>query len=147
MRILLLLIMLQMAVAGLAQSQPEILIIDFVKIKNNKRAEAIFYYENNWKVYREIALKNGFIKSYRLLTVPADSTSGFDFLLMTEYADSSQLNLSEARFQQIIQTASPGGPKLLNDLKPGDFRQNLYFKKAATLFSGTAKKRKSIMKN
>lgn len=109
--------------------------IDFVKIKNNRRQEALFFYENNWKLYRDIAIKKGFIQSYRLLSTTADSIADFNLILITEYADSLQYKLSEERFQQIIKTTRPEGPKLLNELKPADFRQNVFFKQTETLFN------------
>ena len=130
------------------QSETTITTIDFEKNKNNKRQEALYFYENNWKVYRDIALKNDYIKSYKLLTTSADSTANFDLILITEYADSSQFKLNEERFQQIIKATRPDGPKLLNELKPNDFRQNLFFKKSETLFSAdkTKTKRKTKAK-
>lgn len=130
------------------QSETTITTIDFVKIKNNKRLEALFYYENNWKLYRDIALKNDYIRSYKLLTTSADTTANFDLILITEYADSSQFKSNEERFQQIIKSTRPEGPKLLNELKPNDFRQNVFFKKAETLFSvdKTKTKRKTKAK-
>ncbi|MEI6408188.1 MAG: hypothetical protein WCR52_02290 [Bacteroidota bacterium] len=130
------------------QTPTTITTIDFVKIKQNKRQEALFYYENNWKVYRDSALQKGYIESYKLLTTTADTTANFDLMLITTYSDSAQYKLNEARFQEIIKTTRPDGPKLLNALKPGDFRQNVFFKQAATLFSAeqTKAKRKTKQK-
>lgn len=108
------------------EAQNSITKIDFVKIKNDQRKEALFFYENNWNKYRGIALDKGYIKSYKLLTTHADSVANFDLMLITEYADSLQERLSEERFQQIIKATNPNGPTLLNDLKPNDFRQNLF---------------------
>ena len=116
-------------------SQRPISNIDFVKIKNNKRQEAIYFYENNWKVYRDIALGTGFIKSYKLLLAPADTITNFDLILITEYTDSLQLKLSEERFQKIIKETRPNGPQLLNEIKPSDFRQNIFSKQAETLLT------------
>lgn len=116
-------------------AQKTISTIDFIKIKNNKRQEAIYFYENNWKVYRDIALKRGFIKSYKFLAASPDTSLNFDFILITEYNDSLQMNLSEERFQQIIKDTRPGGPELLNEIKPKDFRENVMFMKTETLFS------------
>ncbi len=131
-----------------AQSETTITIIDFVKIKNNKRQETLFFYENNWKVYRDIALQSGYIKSYKLLTTSADSTANFDLILITEYTDSVQFRLSEERYQKIMKATRPDGPKLLNALKPADFRQNVFFKQTETLLSaeGTKQKRKNKAK-
>lgn len=117
------------------QSPRSVSIVDFVKINNGKINETVFYYENNWKVYRDIALERGYIKSYKLLTTSADSSSSFDLILITEYSDSLQFKLREERFLEIIKENRPQGPILLNDLKPNEFRQNLFFKQTETLFS------------
>jgi hypothetical protein len=117
-----------------AQTTLPISVVDFVKIKNGKEKEAIYFYENNWKVYRDMALKKGYIKSYKLLKTSADTLSNFDIILITEYADTLQLKLSEDRFRQIIKQVNPGGPKLLNEVKPVDFRQNLFSKQTTALF-------------
>jgi hypothetical protein len=65
MKNLILLALLLVAAMLPAQSQKSVFIMDFVKIKDNKRAEALFFYENNWKVYRDIALEEGYIKSLK----------------------------------------------------------------------------------
>ncbi len=129
-------------IANISFGQSSITTIDFVKIKHNKRAEALYFYENNWKVFRDIALKNDFIKSYKLLTTVADSAANFDLMLITEYADSTQYKLNEERFQQIIKATRPDGLKLLNELKPNDFRQIVFFKRTETLFSAESTKGK-----
>ena len=124
-----------------AQSPKFIQTMEFVKVKNDKHREATYFYENNWKVFRDIALENGFIQSYQLLTISADSIADFDFLLITAYSDSLQLKQSEERFQKIIKEVRPNGPRLLNGLKPNDFRQNLYSKEAKILFSAWTDKK------
>jgi hypothetical protein len=142
MRNLLLAALLLFANISFGQSETTITTFDFVKIKNNKRQEVLYFYENNWKVYRDIALKNDYIKSYKLLTTSADTTANFDLILLTEYADSTQFKLSEDRFQQIIKETRPDGPRLLNELKPNEFRQNLFFKQTETLFGADKAKTK-----
>jgi hypothetical protein len=124
------------------QIDKSISIMDFVQIKNGKRAETIFFYENNWKIYRDIAIERRLIKSYKLLATTKDSTTNFDLILITEYRDSLQFKASEDNFQKIIKETRPTGPKLLNDLKPNDFRQNVFLRQAETLFSGEDKKSK-----
>jgi len=99
-------------------------VIDFVKIKNNKREEALYFYNNNWKVYREIALKKGYISSYKMLLTRPGS-GGYDIMLITTYKDSIQQKNSEANFAEIIKAERPKGPKLLNDIKPVDFRETV----------------------
>jgi hypothetical protein len=117
------------------QTPSPISVIDFVKIKDEKIKEALYFYENNWRVYRAIALTKEYIKSYQLLTTAADSNANFDIILITEYSDSTQLKLSEKRFQEIIKDLRPTGPKLLNNVKPNDFRVNLFYKTAQEVFS------------
>ena len=95
----------------------------------------MYYYENNWKIYREEALKQNYIVSYKILKVPADSIANFDLMLITEYADSSQHALAEPRFQEIIKGIRPNGPIVLNDCKPNDFRQIVFTREAQALFS------------
>lgn len=123
-------------IAGFAFGQGKtVSSIDFVKVKDGKWAEAIFFYQNNWKVYREVALSRGYINSYAVMKSVPDSLRNFDLILVTEYADSTQLSLAEERFQKIIKEVNPSGPKLLNSYKPADFRINLFLKRTTTLFS------------
>ncbi|HYH14271.1 MAG TPA: hypothetical protein VD794_03570 [Flavisolibacter sp.] len=137
MRLFLLTALLSITLPSFGQSNNAILTMDFVKVKNGKHQEALYFYENNWKVYRDMAMQKGYIKSYRLVTTSVDSLANFDIILMTEYADSTQMNRSEARFQQIIKEVRPTGPKLLNELKPNDFRQNLFLRRAETIFQSS----------
>lgn len=139
MKILQLIVSLLILQQAAGQQNSSISIIDFVKIKNDKRQETIFYYENNWKRYRDSALDKGMIKSYRIYTTVPDSAAHFDLLLITEFKDSSQYALREENFQKIMGTANPDGPKLMNNRKPAEFRQNLFFKIARTLFEGERK--------
>jgi hypothetical protein len=117
-----------------ARPEPGVSVIDFVKIKGGKTAEALFYYENNWRVYREIMLRKGFIRGFRLLQVkgpPADH----DLLLITEYEDEAQFKLAEDRFQAVIRETNPAGPKLLNAIPPAEFRETVSNRTAAILWS------------
>lgn len=119
---------------GKAQTQKTISIYDFVKIKNNHTKEALYFYEQNWKHYRDIALKKKYIVSYRLVSAIPDSASDFNLILITEYADSLAYAKSEENFAQIIKETRPNGPLLLNELKPADFRINLFYRKMETIF-------------
>lgn len=111
-----------------------IITIDFVKIKDNKYDEALYFYKNNWLVYRKIAKKKKFIKSYQLLKTKADSIANFDLILITEYKDSIDYKLKEERFQKIINKKNPNGPKFINVLKPIEFRIILFSKEAENIF-------------
>jgi|GEM_PF-634561 len=121
-----------------AQKNAPIWVADFVKVKSSHRAETLFFYENNWKLYRDTALAKGHISAYRLLETIPDSLGNFDFILMTAYPDSAAYAKSEEHFQPILKTLRPDGPKLLNNLKPADFRENLFFKTCKTVFSADA---------
>ena len=103
-------------------------VADFVKIKNGRRDEAIYYYENNWKVYREAALKRGVIHSYELIETKADGGADFDLILITRYAGEAQLQASEKNFEPILKEIRPDGARLKNEFKPEDFRQNVFVK-------------------
>jgi hypothetical protein len=114
--------------------------MDFVKIKDGKKAEAMYFYENNWKLYREEALKRKIIHSYRLVEAVPDSVGNFDLILVTVYNDSVQYPKSEENFRPILAALRPNGPALLNNLKPADFRENVFFKITRTLFISTKRK-------
>ncbi|MCW5909752.1 MAG: hypothetical protein KIT62_01700 [Cyclobacteriaceae bacterium] len=119
---------------AIAQQPKPVSDIDFVRIKNGKTAEAMFYYENNWKVFRQRALEKGYIKSFKLLRTQADSLADFHIVLITEYSDSIQYKAKEENFMPIIREVARGGPKLLNELKPRDFVTVVFSKKAITEF-------------
>jgi hypothetical protein len=125
-----------------AQTHTEVTLMDFVKIKNGKKAEALFFYENNWKVYRELALKKGIIKSYQLLQCQPDSLNNFDLILITVYSNAEQYNKSEENFRSILTQLRPNGPLLLNELKPAEFRENVFVKTTSTMFAPPKKQRR-----
>jgi len=99
--------------------------VSLVKIKNNKREEALFFYMNNWKVFREAALKKGYIVSYKLFVSKQGSNADFDIMLITNYKDSIQFKNSEANFAPILKSTRPQGPKLMNDVKREDFIEHV----------------------
>lgn len=113
----------------------QVTLVDFIRIKNNHYEEALYFYQSNWKLYRDEAVKRGVIQSYQLLSVPADSAANFHLMLMTVYKDSAQYLASETAFEPILKALRPSGPVLLNDLKPADFRENVFFKAGTTVFT------------
>lgn len=114
-----------------ATTDGPILIIEYVKILNDKKEEALYYYQHNWKAFRDVALASKYIKSYQLLDLNHNN-SEYDLLLITEYPNWEAYEKGEERFQNIIKTTRPNGPEFLNELRPNDFRQTL---SAATLKS------------
>lgn len=130
------------ALSATAQKSKEVIIMDFVKITEGKKAEAMFFYENNWKVYRDAAVKKKIIKSYELAEARPDSLNNFDLVLITVYKDSLQHSKSEANFAPILKELRPSGPVLLNDVKPNDFRKNLFYKIVRPVFYSPGKNEK-----
>ncbi|MEO7673328.1 MAG: TlpA disulfide reductase family protein [Pyrinomonadaceae bacterium] len=100
--------------------------MDFVKIKDGKRDEALFFYDNNWKVYREAAIKRGVIHSYELIDAKSKTDAAFDLILITRYKGEEQFRNSERNFEPILKELRPNGPSLLNALKPSYFRDNVF---------------------
>ena len=88
--------------------------IDVVQAKSNYEAAVMYFYENNWKVFRERAYREKQIQGYHLLKSPEDSLGMFSLVLITAY-DSVQLAENEENFQKIIQEMRPEGPALLNN--------------------------------
>ena len=116
---------------GLAKPAGDSIVMDFVRIKDGKRDEAIYYYENNWKLYRQAALKKGVIKSYELIEVKPVENALFDLILVTRYHSEQQRNDSEKNFEPVMKELRPAGPLLKNDLKPEDFRQSIFLREGS----------------
>jgi len=117
------------------KSDEMVILMDFVKIKNGKRDEAMFFYENNWKVYREAALKKGIIHSYELIEAKSETNQTFDIILVTRYKNEEQHKNSEKNFEPILKEIRPNGALLKNDLKPEDFRQNVFLSIGKSIFT------------
>ena len=100
--------------------------IELVKILNNHKADAIYFYENNWKKFREKALEDHQISSYNLFINNENVDAPFDIILITNFADSIALQNSEVVFQKIINEIRPNGPLLLTEKKPNDFRMRFF---------------------
>ena len=135
MRRILVFAFLFMISTSYGQAVTPVAVYDFIKIKNGKNKEAMYYYENNWKFYRDIAIKKKIITAYKMVRCQPDSLAGFNLILITEYEDSTAYSKSEERFSEIIKETRPNGPLLLNEIKPKDFRDNLFFRKAETIIS------------
>ncbi|WP_233451019.1 hypothetical protein [Hanstruepera ponticola] len=98
--------------------------IDFVTVLNDNHAETLYYYQNNWKVLREAAMKRGYIESYELLEIKPNEATPYSFILITTYANQNQYDSREIHFEELIQAS--GGLKLLNEKTPNDFRKVIH---------------------
>lgn len=105
----------------LAMKAQSIWIMDFVEVKNNNTEEAEYFISQNWKVFRDEALKRGFIKSYKVLKTIPDSTASFSYVLMTEFTDSISFRSVEENFRLIMKALRPNGPIYMNELRRQDF--------------------------
>ena len=86
--------------------------IDFVKIKGGMRDEARYFYENNWRAYRDAAFKRGLIDSYEYVEASSEKDANFDLMLITRYKGEEQFRNSEAAFGPIIKTPHPAQSRL-----------------------------------
>ena len=108
------------------QQDDRITTIDFVQIVDNHKAEAIYYYQNNWKVLRVMAIEKGYIHSFQLLETPVSEEAPFQLMLITTYQNKAQYDQSEDNFTELIEAR--GDLKLLNEKQPGQFRKILFSK-------------------
>ena len=126
MRVLILLVFLTVSAISYGQHDNKISTIDFVQILNNNDDEANYYFQNNWKVLRDMALKKKYIHSFQILEAPISDGEPFQLMLITTYLDEDQYNLREDHFTELIKEKGP--LKLMNDKKPAEFRKTLFSK-------------------
>ncbi len=121
------LVLLMSFMAFTVSAQSELVtVFEGARIKNEKRAEALFYYNNNWKILRQKAIAKGYIHSFELIEANAGDDADFDIALITKYSNKTQYEKAEENFQELIRSGD--GLKLLNDLKPNDFREIVFVK-------------------
>ena len=99
----------------------EIISIDLVKVKKEKVGDALFFFENGWKVLRDSAFRAGAISGYQLLKVEND-TSGIAIVLMTRYRDKQQFDRREAFFQPLIKTVFANRTLFQNGFRREDMK-------------------------
>ena len=102
--------------------KPSYVALDIIKVKNGGWNEALYFFENNWKLYREDAIRQGIISSYQMLVNKTDSMSN-NIILITEYPDSLSYRKSEENFRPILKRIHPDGPIYLNEKRRNDFMQ------------------------
>ncbi|WP_418603074.1 hypothetical protein [Hwangdonia sp.] len=106
---------------GISQSSAHVSMIDYVQVLNKNKAEALFYYQNNWQQLRIKAIEKGFITSYQLLETQPTAKTPYTFMLITTYKNKAQYEASEKNFQELIDAGD--GLKLLNEKAPNAFRK------------------------
>ena len=100
----------------------DVVTVDFVKVLNGNKEEAVYFYENNWKKYRAVAVEKGVIDSYKLL-VKESEKGDTDILLITVFESEEQYERREENFAPIMQGSGDSGTALLSDTLPGEFRK------------------------
>ncbi|MEM9077618.1 MAG: hypothetical protein AAGC43_11280 [Bacteroidota bacterium] len=111
---------------GNAQESKKISTMDFVQIVDGNRDETVYYFQNNWKILREMAIERGYIHSFEVLETPYSDEAPFELILITTYKDDAQYELREEHFRELIE--EKGELKLLNNKKPNQFRKTLFNK-------------------
>ncbi|AXG67940.1 hypothetical protein KORDIASMS9_00122 [Kordia sp. SMS9] len=113
-----------------SQKSERISTVDFVQIVNENKAEAMFYYEYNWKVLRNMAMQKKYIHSFEIMETSYSAAAPFHLMLITTYNNKEQYEQREKHFQELIKLN--GKLNLLNDKKPAEFRKNLFYKENVT---------------
>ena len=124
-RILIFAALINVLTTGYGQND-KISTVDFVQILDDNEEEAMYYFQNNWKVLRDMAVNRGFIDSYRFLEVPPSADAPFHLIFITTYLNEEQYNLREDHFAELIEEKGP--LRLLNSKKPEEFRKSLFVK-------------------
>ncbi|WP_420574741.1 hypothetical protein [Kordia sp.] len=111
---------------SVAQENERVSTVDFVQIINGNRAEAMYYYQHNWKVLRQMAIAKKYIESFEIMETTYSEEAPFHLMLITTYSSKTQYEQREKHFQELIK--AKGKLELLNDKKPTKFRKNLFHK-------------------
>lgn len=107
-----------------AQERELISTYDFVQITDDQQEEAIFYYENNWKILRQLAKAEAYIDSFEMHEVAFSEECPFHLILITSYSDDSQYEQREKNFEKLIEMRDE--LKLLNEKQPSEFRKVVF---------------------
>lgn len=109
--------------------------MDIVKVNARYEKEALYFYNENWKAFRNEALKKGFISGFEMLRTATDSTNHFQLILITEYADSTSFQNMERNFEPIMKAISPKGPRMLNEVPRKEFLEYIVGYDALSIIS------------
>ncbi|MBK9214391.1 MAG: redoxin domain-containing protein [Chloracidobacterium sp.] len=122
------------ALGGGSSGNGPISVVEFIKVKGGKRDEARYFYENNWRAYRDVAAKRGVIESFEYIEIVAPHNAAFDIILITRYKDAAQFTNSEKAFGPIMKELRPKGPLLKGTFAPDEFREIVYSYTARSVF-------------
>ncbi|RLD27826.1 MAG: hypothetical protein DRI75_08535 [Bacteroidetes bacterium] len=128
MRIILLLFALTSCSICNGQENEKISIMFFVQVLNDNYEEAIFYYQNNWKVTGEMSLERGLIESFQILETPYSDEEPFHIVLIYTFKNKELYDNREEPYLALVKEM--GGMRLLNDKKPDEFRKVLFRKRS-----------------
>ncbi len=84
---------------------------DFVKTKEGQHENYLRSLRANWEKARVKAVELGYVKAYRVLTLPGNAD--WDVVLMTEYADRASYEKAEEHFTEVFKLVMPNGPTLI----------------------------------
>ncbi len=110
---LLLGLMLGLARFGNAQS---VWATDFIKTKDGQHEAYLRSLRANWEKARVKAVELGYVKAYRVLTLPGNGA--WDVVLMTEYVDRASFEKAEEHFGEVFKLIGSNGPTLIEGKGP-----------------------------
>ena len=113
-----------MAVNAVAQESDAegVNVVEGIDVLAGLHDEAVYYYTNNWLVFRKAALEKGYIDAYEFI-VDESGSGEVDILLITRFASERQFQAIEQRYTELM---SDRQLMLLNDVQPGEFRRSVF---------------------
>ncbi len=117
---------------GMAQ---KVSLVEVVAVPKPMIREAIYFYANNWKVYRDSAIRSGVIVQYSMQESRPDSAGAIQLLLITVYKNEVNFRQSEQLFRGILSALRPQGPLLLNEVQPAEFGKTILRTVVTELYS------------
>lgn len=126
-KIVLLFFLLSSYSMSIGQENEKVSIMFFVQVLDDNYEEAIYFYQNNWKVRGEIALERGLIESFQILETQYSEEQPFHIIVLTTFKNQEIYDNREEPFYALVKEL--GEVKLLNDKKPDEFRKVLFTKR------------------
>ncbi|MEJ0031607.1 MAG: hypothetical protein WDO15_15070 [Bacteroidota bacterium] len=95
--------------------------VDVVKVKGEYEKEAVYFYDNNWKVFREKALERKYISGFELVKSKPDTTGVLTIVLITRYPSEGLYAEAEKNFGVVMKEVAPNGPRMMNSVQRKEF--------------------------